>query len=456
MRKESLLKEKRIIPVLLFLLLGLLCGCTPLDSVDNLMRPPKLSGENAGVQEAFERATANRTVHMKTPTTGAYRSAYVLYDFDGDGTDEAITFYSNGDDETTVYMHILDYSDARWKSVADIKGRGSEVYKLDFCDMNGDGVSEIVVCWSLFESNGNQMLTVYTPALHGETPQVRELISEPFTQAVHTDLTGDGSDEVFLITVSATEDGKSETVGRLLAMDSDIGIYCAASVDLVPSMRILSLQSQAADLQSGLPAMVFADCVLGDAKTVTEIVYWNSAEGRLCAPLTQENRTDAPRTLRATALSSTDADRDGLLEIPVLHTLPDAVSVIAENTQPLDLTEWYGFDGTDLQLKKSALMLYLSAYSWSLPLEEAEHFAVENDVSERCCTFYHRAADGTRGEMLFEILTVPTKEWEHRPDRAYTAFAENSSLTYAYRITQFGKQSGVDADYVQAHFSAIA
>ncbi len=454
MRKDFILKEKRIIPVLLFLLLGLLCGCTPLDSVDNLMRPPKLSGENAGVQEAFERATANRTVHMKTPTTGAYRSAYVLYDLDGDGTEEAITFYSNGDDETAVYMHILDYTDAHWKSVADIKGRGSEVYKLDFCDMNGDGVSEIVVCWSLFESSGSQMLTIYTSALQSETPQVRELISEPFTQAVHTDLTGDGNDEVFLISVSS-QDGKSDTVGRLLAMDSDIGIYCVASVDLVPSMRILSLQSQAADAQSGLPAMVFADCVLGDAKTVTEIVYWDSAKDRLCAPLTRDNRTDNPHTLRNTALPSTDADQDGLLEIPVLRALSDAVSVIAENIQPLDLTEWYGFDGTNLQLKKSALMFYSSAYSWSLSLEESKEFAVKNDVSERCCAFYQRTADGTRGEMLFEILTVPTKEWEHGADRAYTAFAENASLTYAYRITQFGKQSGVDAKYVQAHFSVI-
>ena len=124
---------KRVLAVffLFTFLVCALCGCTPtLTGVDNLMRPPKLSGENAGIEEAFSRATANRSIKMKTPTTGEYRSAYVLKDIDGDAEEEVITFYCNANDETAVYMHILDRVEERWETVADIKGKGSECRKL--------------------------------------------------------------------------------------------------------------------------------------------------------------------------------------------------------------------------------------------------------------------------------------------------------------------------------------
>ena len=71
---------------------------------------------------------------MKTPTTGDYRSSFILYDFDGDGEDEAIALYSYSTDETAVYLHFLDCRGGEWLSIADIKGSGSEVYKIEFCD----------------------------------------------------------------------------------------------------------------------------------------------------------------------------------------------------------------------------------------------------------------------------------------------------------------------------------
>ena len=70
-----------------------------------MMHPPALSGENAGIQKAFEKAVNDKNIVMKTPTTGDYRSSFILYDFDGDGEDEAIALYSYSTDETAVYLH---------------------------------------------------------------------------------------------------------------------------------------------------------------------------------------------------------------------------------------------------------------------------------------------------------------------------------------------------------------
>ena len=77
-----------------------------------MMHPPALSGENAGIQKAFEKAVNDKNIVMKTPTTGDYRSSFILYDFDGDGEDEAIALYSYSTDETTVSGSRLPISKA--------------------------------------------------------------------------------------------------------------------------------------------------------------------------------------------------------------------------------------------------------------------------------------------------------------------------------------------------------
>lgn len=444
------------VPTVVFLFIFLLCslcGCSPkLTGVDNLMRPPKLSGENAGIEEAFSRATANRTVKMKTPTTGDYRSAYVLKDIDGDADDEVITFYCNADDETAVYMHILDRTGDRWESVADIKGKGSEVDKIDFCDMNGDGVSEIVVCWSLFESSGSKVMTVYSAAFGKNTGAVRELASEPFSQMVHIDMNADANDDILLVLLTS-ENGKNRTIAKILMMDSDFGIYCPSSIELIPALRLSALQRQNAD--GDLQALVYADCVLNETTAVTEIVYWDAQTSRLCAPLTADNASDAPKTARAVNLMTADVEKDGKLEIPTAKPLEKAVTVNSSEEQPLELTVWLGFDGTQLKTKMQALMIYSSSYMFRL--SDAEHGTMEivNHIPDRTCTFYDVRTDGSRGQKLFELVVFPAAERTRRHPSEYVTLAESSTLTYQYRITDYGAQSGINREYLETHFSLI-
>lgn len=448
---------KRVLAVffLFTFLVCALCGCTPtLTGVDNLMRPPKLSGENAGIEEAFSRATANRSIKMKTPTTGEYRSAYVLKDIDGDAEEEVITFYCNANDETAVYMHILDRIEDRWETVADIKGKGSEVDKIDFCDMNGDGVSEIVVCWSLFESSGSKVMTVYTAAFGKNTGTVRELASEPFSQMVHIDMNADENDDILLVLLTS-ENGKNRTVAKLLMMDSDFGIYCPGSVALIPALRVSSLQSQKANRADNLQALVYADCVLNETTAVTEIIYWDAQASCLCAPLTADNASDAPQTARAVNLLTADVEKDGRLEIPTAKPLENAVTVNSSDEQPLELTTWLRFDGESLQVKTQGLMINSSAYMFRLSEAEAENMAIVNNIPDRTCTFYARGADGVRGHVLFELVVFPATERTRRRPTEYVTLTESSTLTYNYRITEYGAQAGVSSEYLETHFALI-
>ena len=71
-----------------------LSGCSiDVSSVEGLMRPPKLSGENSLLQEAFEKyLNSSKNTIMKTPISGENRSSFLYYDLDNNGVKEAFAF----------------------------------------------------------------------------------------------------------------------------------------------------------------------------------------------------------------------------------------------------------------------------------------------------------------------------------------------------------------------------
>lgn len=71
-----------------------LSGCSfRFSSFDNLLRPPKLSGKYQGLQDSFEKSV-DKDYSLIVPENGAFRSAFITYDFDKDGDEEAIVFYT--------------------------------------------------------------------------------------------------------------------------------------------------------------------------------------------------------------------------------------------------------------------------------------------------------------------------------------------------------------------------
>ncbi len=43
------------------------------------------------------------------------------------------------------------------------------------------------------------------------------------------------------------------------------------------------------------------------------------------------------------------------------------------------------------------------------------------------------------GAELFSVVTVPSTDWQHKPKDGYTVIFQTSTLTYAARITEAGK-----------------
>lgn len=446
------MKRKTALAFLLFLLV-LCTGCSAgLSAVDELMRPPRLSGENSGIQEAFERATQNKNVQIQTPMAGQYRSAYVLFDFDGDGVQEAVTFYHDTRDDTTAYMHILDFDGAQWQSAADIRGEGSEVYEIAFCDMNADGMQELVVCWSLYESDGGRVMTVYSPFVSEESAlSVRRIAQEPVSQVLTADLNSDGRDELFTVRIT-TEYASNRTLCRLLALDDEFGVYTLDSIELVPALSVFSLCVSASG--EGAPS-VFADCVRNENMAVTEVVYWDAAAHCLRAPLTDDNRTAQPKTARVSDLPCLDVDADGVPEIPTQQYYSNAVIASGEDRQPLPLTIWSDLEGNVLQEKMSALFFPNASCALRISAQELQEMTVIYDVTAHSCAFYQQNKDGTRGELLFTLSVLPAADWDSSESSGALLLAEDGTRTYICELTPKGEAAGFTSDTLSERFALI-
>ena len=99
------------------LALCLFCsGCSVMDlDTQNLMSPPKATGDKADIQRVIEESAGSYT--FKYPQKGDYRSAVIMHDINGDGTDEAVAFYKSNtpDGVSDITVIFIDQISGEFK-----------------------------------------------------------------------------------------------------------------------------------------------------------------------------------------------------------------------------------------------------------------------------------------------------------------------------------------------------
>ena len=153
---------KRSIVILLAICICVaFCGCDFSRNTDDMVSPPELTGDMSPIADALY-AVAGANCDLKYPTEGTHRSAIVLEDINGDGIFEAFAFYStSGDEMTTMHINVICQSEGKWVSVSDQTIVATGVEMVDFCDLNGDGIEEILVGWDVNGASEKQ-LSVFT------------------------------------------------------------------------------------------------------------------------------------------------------------------------------------------------------------------------------------------------------------------------------------------------------
>lgn len=464
-------KKKIAVFAILLLIVSVFNGCSmfSFNSAENLIRPPKLSGDDGDLQAAFEAALKEKGEYvLKYPSDGDYRSAFVRFDCDGDGGDEAFVFYTFKAEAMNIYMHILDKVDGVWTSVGELQGDGNDIYSVDFSDLNNDGMSEILVGWSSLDSKVNKKLSVY--ASNGEKGiDYRAVAIETYTDMYTVDLDEDGEKELFIALINSTSDSYT-TEARLLKMTREgANSYKMTSVGQVSLYSEITAITGITSGRSGNTQYIYIDEAAGDTY-LTEFVYWDNKNSTLVLPLKVDMISVANNpTSRYLPLPCSDIDNDGEIEIPSTVLLHDS-SVIkkpSENQVSLNVSvstvaapeniyiiNWNKFtDG-----KFTVLCNYINnpydgfkikydeekMKDWSTmfyPDEQLSQFSMINRNEDP------ETADET--VLLFSIKAVEKED----PVSIGTYLLTGENKKYTYEITDEGEAYGITKSYITSLFN---
>lgn len=422
-KRGDKMKKIRIFLVILSLSL-LLAGCGNFrlaSSIDDLISPVSPSGDNAGVQNAVNEYCKSGFL-IKMPSSGNYTTSFIFYDLNADGQNEAVAFYEPTDDRGTTSLAVLSKSQDEWNVVESIRGEGSDVKSVDFCDVNHDGTDEILVCWSVISSANSYRFCVYRHHA-SEEGNALELISDPISagEFICVDMDEDGFDEVVVFQLGSTEE--SPTARLYSFADNRQRLLGETKLD----STIISFEN----ITSGVTdegVSVYADALKTDGNSmVTEFIYWSDYYDSIVSPFYSYSTGRTSDTARDSVIYSQDIDGDGVIEIPTDRQLDNLPSEITAHN-------WVIYDNTVLIHKCYTYSCKRDSYSLLMDDKIFSDVRVEYDSENRQMTVI---SNESKGEC-FRIVTVIKSAYD-ADKTAYAGYTEifsDSGFVYLARVNE--------------------
>ncbi len=415
-----------------------LCGCSFFASdTAELLSPPALTGELNPISTALSRSVKEEYT-LKYPSRGDYRSAIVREDIDGDGILEAFAFYATtGAESVNMNLNYIRLKDGEWKSAAVQSLAAGGVDMLEFCDLDGDGIKELLVGWEIYGTSEMQ-LAVYNLAENSLTQRMLQR----YTHFTTCDLSENDKNEILIINVNTAENRNTAALYELLpdgvAELSDCELDNAAKTFNMPVVSTLS---------SGKPA-VYIDEVKGIG-AVTEVLFME--KGELVNPLFAPDTKETLATLRSASFALEDINDDGIPEIPVQRDVPSVTKL--QLNEKLYLTEWCSFNGERLTVRLTTMINANDGYYYTVPPKWVDNIAVLKDTDSRVREIYrYDPKTSAVGESLLYFVTVKKADldagkYDLQGAAEIISDGENTVLC---RISEAAIRDGVTAEAVKA------
>ena len=412
-----------------------------INSIESLMRPPKLSGESSLLQKAFEQSVADSGgVIMKTPISGQNRSSYLFFDLEKDGEQEAIVFYSNPIEDNFASASIFKFVNNEWKNISKIKGKSEEIYEVNFADINGDGTLEILLSWTEistldivnsndFGTGTNRILTIYSCDGITATP----LKTETYTNLLFDDLDNDTAAEIVLFKINLT-DNEKRTTARIISFNDDYSVKNDEQLTLTGLLEINNIITDSVIYENENYTRIFIDGLVSEIGIITEIIEINNDTFDISLPLSEQNKSSQSLTLRDSRIYCTDIDNDGYVEIPTVEILPYGARITDENDRKeLNLTVWSEFNGIEIINDIKGLLNSTFGYMFVFPDSEINNCTAVYNDNNCTLTFYSLNSNGTYKNELFSLKAFLEPDWDE-VNFKYSKLSENGTFVYGYLI----------------------
>lgn len=491
-----MLKNKIIGFVLTVLLVLTTPGCSFSGLSDNdLLQPPKATGEKAEIQNLIESST-NGDYKLKYPQSGDYRSAIIMQDIDADGENEAIALYKNTKDSSTINIMFMNKLGSKWATIGSFSNGNSDVDRLYFGDIDNDGVNEIIVGWSSYLSGaGGNQITMYR-CTNDTVSEVVVNADTAYTDMVFMDITNDGINDLVVLT------GAVENTGQ--GMDARLYSCCVNNEEFALVSEI-QMNPNIVSCSQIIQGYVKKNCngIFIDGNTsnlneqITQVIYYSSEKRSLINPLDIPQTDGGVKniTQRSTASVCNDIDNDGITEVPCsfVPTLYD------DALTPCPITKWYKIvsdDGKTTEVMQTVAS-YFDGFYFILPESWKNKIVAVNENTSRTTTFYEidkivneelKATEeiiydstesvstiGTQPaeqepknnkmvvvtlEPVLTIKVFSAKDWKNEAatkiSEGYTVLEEETDLVYTCKLgNSVNSEINLSTDQVSANFKLI-
>lgn len=415
------MKYIKIVSVALIICI-LLSGCSfrMASSIDDLVSPLSPFGENADVQTAMD-SFAKNGYSLKTPSSGEYITSYSFYDIDSDGTEEAFAFYEPSDNLGTIDLAIIKKQAGQWQVVNNIVGAGKDIFSLSFCDITGDSVPDVIVCWDVISNSSNHELIAYSCDTSNDGITLKEIDdSITVNNYICVDMNNDAIDEVLTFEINS---GNKSTVKAELysAQRGSMRLLGETKLDShILTYSDLKIENAENDVR------VYADALsLDGSSMLTEVVYWSNTYNTIISPFYSYSTGLTKDTSRHCMVPSMDVNNDGLIEIPTdkkVRKLPDEIMAV----------DWKIYKNTTLIHTDYSLLVKDDGYQVIISDKYIDNIIVGYDKENSVLSVY----DKNSKQEVFSITPALKANFDESNYPGFSVILEDSGYYYLARINE--------------------
>lgn len=399
---------------------SVLGGCSLSYNDNELLHPPKTTGREAEIQKLIEQ-TAKGNYLLKYPKTGAYRSAIITEDLNGDKNDEAIAFYRTDGDNAKTHMLVMYNEGKKWKLSLDFETDYLDIDCVQFADYDYDGVSEIFTGFVTFNNSINELnIFDYSPSDHKSRKVNFKLNYNAFTTG---DYDEDGASELLSFTLGSND---SEALAILTDYDKN-RLYTLSKCYM--DNTVTKFEHVSSGLIGGKTTGVAIDGLVESAYNTQVIYYLPEKKKLINFPYNPKNPASNPTT-RTYNIRCDDVDDDGFIEIPVIGEPVVKYDSTEEAIAPI--ISWGSLNPLTAKLADDIRCLtnFEFGYNFTIPKNFSGNIAATLSGDNRTMKIY--ALNGTQLGGL--ILTLKVFNVGANSSQDYSTIESYNQYSYTYKI----------------------
>ena len=409
-----------------------LSGCLADSTVEDLFTLPQPPIEYTELSATISSLLAGGYEYA-SPTAGQNIQSVQMVDLNSDGENEAVAFFRDPTDDKPLKIMLFRAFDGGYELAATIESSGTSIERVEYRDMNGDGMQELVVGWKI--GSDVQNVAVYAT---GAEPTV--LMQTNYTHYSIQEMDGDGIPSLMVLRADA--DGVS--VAEFYGWRGE-AVTLVYRSPLSSTMAAISSGSVVSGMLDEDTSAVFITGINEEGMAVTDILACRD-NGTLTNAAVSQATGVSTMIYPYRQLQPQDLNSDGIIEVP-------APAVIAELGKQSDgFVDWLHCN-VDGAVERIVTTYHCLSADWYLLVPEewlgrVSTMATETGMNESQVIFK------VEGKSLAAVYAITGENRESRALRgSRSVLRRRTDIVYAGEVAD--NDMGFNAEQLRGCFRLI-